>query len=118
MSGLTEVGNDAQFRRHAMHTANFLRTELESYLQYKSCSEWVDEFRELQIPCSEVFTIAQRVQFASDIGLEPIQPAGDEQIPTIKHPVDYSRSTVTYEKAPPKLNDDAQEILAWIHGRA
>lgn len=82
MSGLTEVGNDAQFRRHAMHTANFLRTELESYLQYKSASEWVDEFRELQIPCSAVFTIAQGVQFASDIGLEPIQPAGDEQIPS------------------------------------
>lgn len=132
------VGNDTQFRRltealDAPHLADderyatnparnahreILRTELESYLQHKSASKWVDEFRELQIPCSEVFTIAQGVQFASDIGLEPIQPAGDKQVPTIKHPIDYSRSSVTYEKAPPTLNDDAQEILAWIHARS
>src|SRR5699024_5954283 len=82
--------------------------------QEKSATTWVEEFRELGIPCSEIFSIAQGVEFANEIGLEPIQPTGVQKIPTIKHPIDYSRSHVTYDKAPPKLHEDAQEILSWI----
>ena len=129
------VGNDGQFRRlaEALGAAELadderyatnparnahreqLRAELETYLQHKTASQWVDELRQVQIPCSEVFTIAQGVEFAQEIGLEPVQPAGAEQIPTVKHPIDYSRSAVTYEKAPPKLNEDADAILAWLY---
>lgn len=128
------VGNDGQFRRladalDAAHLADDeryatnparnehrdqLRAELEQQLQHKTASEWVEELRELGIPCSEVFSIAQGVEFAEEIGLEPVQPAGQAQIPTIKHPVDYSRSNVAYDKAPPKLNEDASDILAWL----
>src|SRR5699024_9728256 len=64
-----------------------LRAELEHYLQHNTASRWVEELREAGIPCSEVFTIAQGVEFASEIGLDPVQSTGDEQIPTIKHPV-------------------------------
>lgn len=129
------VGNDGQFRRltdaiGAPYLADDeryltnparnrhrdeLRAELEHYLQEKSATTWVEEFRELGIPCSEIFSIAQGVEFANEIGLEPIQPTGVQKIPTIKHPIDYSRSHVTYDKAPPKLNEDAQEILSWIN---
>lgn len=129
------VGNDSQFRRltaaldapqladDERYTTNparnanreALRAELEVYLQHKPAAAWVEEFRAVQIPCSEVFSIAQGVQFAHDIGLEPVQLAGAEQVPTIKHPVDYSRSRVSYEKAPPKLNADAEDILCWLH---
>ncbi|MFD6814228.1 CaiB/BaiF CoA transferase family protein [Enteractinococcus coprophilus] len=128
------VGNDGQFRRlaealgapeladderYATNPARNahreqLRTELETHLRHKTASEWVEELREVQIPCSEVFTIAQGVEFAQDIGLEPVQPAGAEQVPTVKHPIDYSRSTVAYDKAPPQLNEDADAILAWL----
>lgn len=129
------VGNDAQFQKltdalGASHLASDqryatnparnehrdqLRTELEQYLQHKTASEWVDQLRDAGIPCSEVFSIAQGVEFAEDIGLAPVQPTGAEQIPTVKHPVDYSRSQVAYDKAPPKLNQDGQAILAWLN---
>lgn len=128
------VGNDAQFQKltdalGASHLASDqryatnparnehrdqLRTELEQYLQHKTASEWVDQLRDAGIPCSEVFSIAQGVEFAEDIGLAPVQPTGAEQIPTVKHPVDYSRSQVAYDKAPPKLNADRQSILDWL----
>lgn len=128
------VGNDGQFRRlaealgapeladderYATNPARNahreqLRAELEVHLRRQAASEWVAELRQAQIPCSEVFTIAQGVQFADDIGLEPVQPAGAEQVPTVKHPIDYSRSKVTYDKAPPRLNEDAEAILAWL----
>lgn len=128
------VGNDTQFQKltdalGASHLASDqryatnparnehrdqLRTELEQYLQHKTASEWVDQLRDAGIPCSEVFSIAQGVEFAEDIGLAPVQPTGAEQIPTVKHPVDYSRSQVAYDKAPPKLNADRQSILDWL----
>src|SRR5699024_2575804 len=98
---------------HRLH--EHLRAELEHYVQHNTASRWVEELREAGIPCSEVFTIAQGVEFASEIGLDPVQSTGDEQIATIKHPVEYSRSQVTYDKAPPKLNEDAQEILDWLN---
>ncbi|WP_040895151.1 CaiB/BaiF CoA transferase family protein [Yaniella halotolerans] len=132
------VGNDTQFRRlvdalgaseladderYATNPArnqhrDHLRTELERHLQHKTASGWVEELRELGIPCSEVFSIAQGVDFADEIGLEPVQPAGAEQIPTIKHPVDYSRSPVAYDKAPPTLNQDRQSILDWLNSES
>lgn len=128
------VGNDGQFRRlvdalgasaladderYATNPArnanrDALRAELEQHLQHKTASDWVDELRELGIPCSEVFSIAQGVEFADEIGLAPVQPAGEEQIPTIKHPVDYSRSQIAYDKAPPQLNEDGQSIRDWL----
>lgn len=131
------VGNDGQFRRlvdalgasaladderYATNPArnanrDALRAELEQHLQHKTASDWVDELRELGIPCSEVFSIAQGVEFADEIGLAPVQPAGEEQIPTIKHPVDYSRSQIAYDKAPPQLNEDGQSIRDWLNSR-
>ena len=128
------VGNDGQFRRlaealgapeladderYATNPARNahreqLRGELETRLRHKTASEWVEELRQMQIPCSEVFTIAQGVEFAEDIGLEPVQPAGAAGVPTVKHPIDYSRSKVAYEKAPPLLNEDADAVLAWL----
>ncbi|MDN5704519.1 MAG: CoA transferase, partial [Yaniella sp.] len=73
---------------------------------------------ELGIPCSEVFSVAQGVDFADQIGLTPVQPAGEERIPTIKHPVDYSRSPVAYDKAPPKLDQDRKSILDWLNSES
>ncbi|MGO1941742.1 MAG: CaiB/BaiF CoA transferase family protein [Yaniella sp.] len=132
------VGNDNQFRRlvdalgaskladderYATNPArnqhrDQLRAELEQRLQRKTASNWVEELRELGIPCSEVFSIAQGVEFADQIGLTPVQPAGEERIPTIKHPVDYSRSPVAYDKAPPKLDQDRQSILDWLNSES
>lgn len=115
--GVPELADDERYATNPARNAHReqLRAELEVHLQHKTASEWVEELRHVQIPCSEVFTIAQGVEFAQDIGLEPVQPAGAEQVPTVKHPIEYSRSQVTYDKAPPQLNEDADAILAWLH---
>lgn len=129
------VGNDGQFRRlvialgaahladDARYTTNparnahrdALRDDLEAHLRAKTASHWVTELRKQGIPCSEVLTIAQGVAFAEQLGLAPVQPAGAKQLPTIKHPIDYSRSRVSYDKAPPSLDADRTEILAWLN---
>ena len=118
--GVPELADDERFATNPARNAHreLLRTELETHLQAKSASAWVEELRAAHIPCSEVFTIAQGVEFADEIGLEPVQPAGAEGVPTVKHPIDYSRSGVSYAKAPPKLNADAEAIRAWLHDTA
>lgn len=118
--GVPELADDERFATNPARNAHReqLRAELEIYLQAKSASAWVEELRAAHIPCSEVFTIAQGVEFADEIGLEPVQPTGAEGIPTVKHPIDYSRSGVSYAKAPPKLNEDADAILAWLQNAA
>ena len=115
--GVPELADDERYATNPARNAHReqLRTELEARLQHKTASVWVDQLRQVQIPCSEVFTIAQGVQFADDIGLEPVQPAGAEQVPTVKHPIDYSRSKITYDKAPPALNADEAAIRYWLN---
>lgn len=117
--GVSALADDERYATNPARNANrdALRAELEQHLQHKTASDWVDELRELGIPCSEVFSIAQGVEFADEIGLAPVQPAGEEQIPTIKHPVDYSRSQIAYDKAPPQLNEDGQSIRDWLNSR-
>ena len=115
--GVPELAEDTRYATNPARNAHReeLRAELESQLQAKKASDWVEELRKLQIPCSEVFTIAQGVEFADEIGLAPVQPAGAEGIPTVKHPIDYSRSTVSYAKAPPQLNEDSDAIRDWLN---
>lgn len=118
--GVPELADDERYATNPARNAHReqLRTELETHLQAKTASEWVAELREVHIPCTEVFTIAQGVEFADEIGLDPIQPAGAEGVPTVKHPIDYSRSAVSYAKAPPRLNQDAEAIRAWLRDEA
>lgn len=118
--GASELADDERYATNPVRNQHRdqLRTELEQRLQRKTASAWVEELRELGIPCSEVFSIAQGVDFADQIGLTPVQPAGEERIPTIKHPVDYSRSSVAYDKAPPKLDQDRQSILDWLNSES
>lgn len=118
--GASELADDARYATNPVRNQHRdqLRAELEQRLQRKTASNWVEELRELGIPCSEVFSIAQGVEFADQIGLTPVQPAGEERIPTIKHPVDYSRSPVAYDKAPPKLDQDRQSILDWLNSES
>ncbi|GAA2027172.1 CaiB/BaiF CoA-transferase family protein [Yaniella flava] len=114
--GASELADDERYATNPARNAHRdeLRATLETYLQHRPASEWVEEFRELGIPCSEVFSIAQGVEFADEIGLAPVQLTGAEKVPTVKHPIDYSRSQVAYDKAPPTLNEDRQSILEWL----
>src|SRR5699024_12807318 len=92
-----------------------LRAELEHYLQHNTASRWVEELREAGIPCSEVFTIDQGVEFASEIGLDPVKSTGDEQILMIKLSVDNSCSHITYEIAPPTINEEPNASLSLFY---
>lgn len=133
------VGNDAQFRVlseelgapewaddpyfSSMPQRNAHRDQLrelmEDRLAHAGTDEWFARLRAAGLPCSPILDVEGGVRFAEELGLKPVVEAGsgNSAVPTIKDPIHFSRSQVTYEKAPPKLDEDREAILTWLAGR-
>lgn len=93
-----------------------LRPILEAHLRGKSTAEWFVLFRDAGLPCAPINSVAEGVQFAESIGLEPIVTIGrgDKTQPGVRNPVTFSRTPVTYDRVPPNLNDSGDSIRAWL----
>lgn len=93
-----------------------LRPILDGLLRSKKTSEWFDLFRAAGLPCAPINSVAQGIQFAEAIGLEPIVTVGRGETtqPGVRNPVTFSRTPVTYDLVPPKLNDSGDAIRAWL----
>lgn len=133
-------GNDAQFTRlvqclgipalacdprfTSMESRNAhraeLRDHLESALQSHTAEEWFDLLQEAQVPCAPILSVGQGVRYADKLGLSPVVSVGtdDTAIPLIKNPMSFSRSSISYRKAPPELNADRDSVAAWIRSTA
>lgn len=113
-----ELLDDPRFAHNADRNAN--RRELEPLLiealSAKSAQEWFTLLSEAGLPCAPINTIEQGVQLAADLGLEPIVNAGsgDRVIPTVKNPITFSATPVSYDLAPPALGADSEAVRAWL----
>ncbi|WP_261623133.1 CaiB/BaiF CoA transferase family protein [Nesterenkonia marinintestina] len=112
------LGADPRFRTMADRNAHrdFLRREMTEALTRGTAQEW---FRRLQaegIPCAPILGVDEGVDFADSIGLNPVVQVGrgEEEVPLIRHPVEFSRTPVHYDKAPPALDQDREDVLRWI----
>ena len=116
--GITEVGIDPRFATMADRNANReeLRVILEQALAARTADEWFEELQKKGIACSPILNVAEGLQFAQRLGLDPIVQAGNggDSVPTIKHPATFSRSEIRYDKAPPALDGDRESVLEWI----
>jgi crotonobetainyl-CoA:carnitine CoA-transferase CaiB-like acyl-CoA transferase len=56
------------------------------------------------------------IAFAEKIGLEPIVTAGtgERSRPVLRHPVTFSKTPASYPLAPPELDEQGDEIRAWL----
>lgn len=116
--GIAEVAVDERYATMSARNANReqLRAILEEALSAKSADEWFHALQAQHIPCSPILDVAEGLEFATELGLEPIVQAGvgTEAVPTISHPATFSRSTIRYDKAPPALGADRDSVLDWI----
>lgn len=116
--GMEQLAEDDRFRK--MKDRNGHREELRALLEQGLSSNTADEwFHLLQaegIPCSPILGIDEGVEFAAGLGLDPVVQTGieAETVPTIKHPVSFSRTPARYDKAPPPLDSDREAVLAWL----
>ena len=116
--GAPELAGDPRFEHNAGRVANrdLLRPLLAEKLAVRTAGEWFDRLNAAGVPCGPINTIDQGVAFAAELGLEPIVTAGtgDRTRPVMRHPVGFSKTPASYPLAPPVLDEQGDEIRAWL----
>ena len=114
-----EEGKEERFSTVAKRNEN--RKELgpiiEKYLAAKTADEWYEIFSEIGVPASQILPVNEGVEFADSLGLEPVVLSGegeDDPIPGIRNPIELGRTPADYPKAPPALDADHEQVLAWL----
>lgn len=118
------VGNDGQFRRlvdllgcgDLADDARFatnpsrvqhreaLRALLIPALAKRGADEWFTTLMAAGVPCGPINGIDEAVALASSLGLAPVVEV--EGVPTIAHPIGFSRTPASYRRRPPVLKGD------------
>jgi crotonobetainyl-CoA:carnitine CoA-transferase CaiB-like acyl-CoA transferase len=93
-----------------------LRDMLHNRLAAQSADQWFTQLSEAGLPCAPIQDVRGGIEFAERLGLEPVvlAGAGSRKIPTVRHPVVYSRTPVDYELAPPELNNGSELVRGWL----
>lgn len=130
------IGNDAQFRTLAQEldisavcedprfATNVARSEFRDELRVilterfsaKTATEWFDLLTGVGLPCAPILDVGAGVAFAERIGLDPVVEVGqgDRRMRGIRHPITYSRTPASYDRAAPELDGDGDAIRAWL----
>lgn len=94
-----------------------LRAIIEQELGKDTAQSWFDRLQAVQVPCAPILGIDEGVEFAANIGLEPVVTvgSGEKAVPSIKNPISFSRTAVSYDKVPPVLGADSDAVRTWLH---
>jgi crotonobetainyl-CoA:carnitine CoA-transferase CaiB-like acyl-CoA transferase len=111
-----DLVDDPRFTRNQDRTANRSALEplLVERLRTRTSREWFDLLLAAGVPCAPIQTIDAGVQFADEVGLNPVVEVGPEALPMVRHPITFSRTPARYELAPPALDQHGAEIRAWL----
>ena len=118
---IPEAATDARFNSPQARNAHRgpLREILQRQLARRSAADWFAFLSELGLPCAPIQDVKGGIELAEKLGLEPVVLAGtgDRRIPTVRHPVKFSQTPVTYDLAPPKLNESSALVRSWLATR-
>lgn len=112
--GAAELSSDARFVDNESRVAHRveLREELESRLRTRPASEWLPEFAARKVPAGRVNSVAQAIELAETLGLDPVAEtpaiAADgsaHQVRTVANPVGLSLTPARYSTPPPGLGE-------------
>jgi len=116
--GVPELADDPRFARNEDRTANRdeLRPLLAERLRTRSRQDWFRDLIGVGVPCGPINTVDQGVAFAEEIGLEPVVSVGEgaAAIPLVRNPITFSDSAPEYRLPPPSLDEQGDEIRAWL----
>jgi crotonobetainyl-CoA:carnitine CoA-transferase CaiB-like acyl-CoA transferase len=116
--GIPEVAEDERFRHNGDRTANReeLKPILAERLRTRKAAEWFDLLLEAGVPSGPINTIDDGFAMAERFGLEPVIEVGERAVPTTRHPIRFSGTPVSYELAPPELDEHGEELRRWLAG--
>jgi crotonobetainyl-CoA:carnitine CoA-transferase CaiB-like acyl-CoA transferase len=117
--GLPELASDPRFAGNADRVAHRddLAELLSGPLRGRPAAEWVELLRAEGIPAGVVNDVAEAFAEAEVLGLDPVVHAtrGDgECIPTVRSPIELSRTPTVVRSAPPSLGEHDHEIRRWL----
>lgn len=119
--GIPEVAADPRFGNPQERNANReeLRPILQDRLAARSAAQWFEYLSGLGLPCAPIQDVKGGVELARKLGLEPVvmSGSGERSVPTVRHPVAFSQTPVSYELAPPELNGSSELVRAWLAAR-
>ncbi len=116
--GVPDLPTDPRFANNDDRTRNreLLRPLLVERLRTKTADEWFQIMTEVGISCGPINTIEGGVNFAREVGLDPLVQvgAGEAAIPMIRNPITFSATPPRYELPPPTLGQDNEVVRAWL----
>lgn len=132
--GAPELADDDRFRTVGDRTANreLLRPLLEKQLGQRTRAEWFEAFVAAGVPAGPINSVAEGVQLATELGLEPVVESGPgpgdgpgdgpggvrggdtAAVPSVRNPIRFSRSGHRYDLPPPVLDEHGAAIRAWL----
>ncbi|MFD5629095.1 CaiB/BaiF CoA transferase family protein [Streptomyces sp. NPDC127072] len=119
--GAPELAEDPRFRTVGDRTENreVLRPMLEKLLLVRTRAEWFDILVGAGLPAGPINTIAEGVEFADSLGLDPVVRVGEgaDAVPLVRNPIGFSRSQVRYDLAPPTVGQHSEQLRHWLKNR-
>lgn len=116
--GLPELPHDPRFAQTKDRNRNreVLRPLLVEQLRTRTASEWFRRLSAAGVPCGPINSIEGGVQFAREIGLDPVVEVGEgnESVSMIRHPISFSLTPPRHTLPPPALGQDNEQIRAWL----
>ena len=112
------VAEDPRFAANGDRTANReqLRPLLVERLKTRGTGEWFDLLNDAGVPNGPINSVAQGVEYAKKLGLDPVTAAGSgtSAVPVIRNPITFSATPARYDLSPPRLGEHTEEIKAWL----
>ena len=116
--GVPGLADDPRFATNQARTGNReeLRPLLAARLTTRPAADWFTALNAAGVPCGPINSVDAGVDFARQIGLEPVVTAGDGDaaMPVIRNPVDYSATPPSYPLPPPAVDEHGDQIRAWL----
>lgn len=112
--GAPGLASDARFTNNESRVAHRaeLREELESRLRTRPATDWLPEFADRKVPAGRVNSVAQALELAESLGLDPVAktpalaPDGTmHPVRTVANPVGLSLTPARYTSPPPGLGE-------------
>lgn len=110
--GLPALATDPRFTTNPLRVQHRseLRGQLQAALRARGADDWSGVFTAVGVPCGPVNGIDEAFALAQRLGLALVADAGG--VPTVAHPVQFSRTPASYRLRPPRLgNADVGSVL-------
>lgn len=114
--GLATLVDDLRFATNPARVEHreALRAELEFALSTRPVMAWEERLHAADVPCGRVNDIGAAIEYAAQLGLDPVLDVGLGRMPQLRNPVTLTSASPVTPTPPPALGEHTDEVLAWL----